>query len=436
MSTASKLRQWLDIDFPSQERLENLRYYKYAAVDKSYVSKYILRHYWNWAVELFPLWIAPNLITLIGLFFMLFNVGLVFIYDTSFTGEDTPSWIYLSFAVGLWLYSTFDNVDGKQARRTGTSSSLGEAFDHGCDALNTTYVAVLQIAALGLGHSTLTLVLFITTMVGFYLSTAEEYYTGVLYLGVVNGPTEGIVLTCMAFLWSWFYGVSSWHVPLDTVPSLSWLGNSLPAGTTGAEFFVWSTFFFFVVTHCTVVFHSMYTACRKKELNIGEAASQSILPMAVFAASQYYWAMSSYSIIMTDGHFFLFALANGTLFGLMASSIILAHLTRAPFPNLLVIVAPVIIMAVLVNAPAIIGIKLISARFELVLLWTELAAYVVIYGIWIILVIDGFCRYLGIKCLTIPKVKTMPTQQDARLDAEEQGVPSTTSSEPSQYRTF
>lgn len=41
-----------------------------------------------------------------------------------------------SFAAGIWLYSTFDNVDGKQARRTGTSSPLGELFDHGCDALN------------------------------------------------------------------------------------------------------------------------------------------------------------------------------------------------------------------------------------------------------------------------------------------------------------
>lgn len=31
---------------------------------------------------------------------------------------------------------TMDNADGKQARRTGTSSPMGELFDHGCDALN------------------------------------------------------------------------------------------------------------------------------------------------------------------------------------------------------------------------------------------------------------------------------------------------------------
>ena len=30
-----------------------------------------------------------------------------------------------------------DNMDGKQARRTGSSSPLGMLFDHGCDALTT-----------------------------------------------------------------------------------------------------------------------------------------------------------------------------------------------------------------------------------------------------------------------------------------------------------
>ena len=93
-----------------------------------------------------------------------------------------------------------------KARRTGTSSPLGELFDHGCDALNTTYASLLQAAALALGHTYLTVIIFITTMAGFDLSTAEEYYTDVLYLGYVNGPTEGIVLTCLAFCWSGFYG--------------------------------------------------------------------------------------------------------------------------------------------------------------------------------------------------------------------------------------
>jgi hypothetical protein len=37
--------------------------------------------------------------------------------------------------VGTEWYSLLDNLDGRQARRTGTSSPLGELFDHGCDCL-------------------------------------------------------------------------------------------------------------------------------------------------------------------------------------------------------------------------------------------------------------------------------------------------------------
>lgn len=49
-----------------------------------------------------------------------------------------PRWLFFTFAIGLFVYQSLDAIDGKQARRTGTSGPLGELFDHGCDALNTT----------------------------------------------------------------------------------------------------------------------------------------------------------------------------------------------------------------------------------------------------------------------------------------------------------
>lgn len=39
-------------------KLAPLRDYKYRAVDKSFISRYILSHYWNWAVNIIPLWMA------------------------------------------------------------------------------------------------------------------------------------------------------------------------------------------------------------------------------------------------------------------------------------------------------------------------------------------------------------------------------------------
>lgn len=39
-------------------------------------------------------------------------------------------------AIGLFVYQALDATDGKQARRTGSASPLGELFDHGCDSLS------------------------------------------------------------------------------------------------------------------------------------------------------------------------------------------------------------------------------------------------------------------------------------------------------------
>lgn len=41
-----------------EKQIDNLRLYKYAAVDKSPISRYILKHYWDFAITLFPRWIA------------------------------------------------------------------------------------------------------------------------------------------------------------------------------------------------------------------------------------------------------------------------------------------------------------------------------------------------------------------------------------------
>lgn len=38
--------------------------------------------------------------------------------------------------ITLFLYQLFDNIDGKQARRTKNATPLGMLFDHGLDSIN------------------------------------------------------------------------------------------------------------------------------------------------------------------------------------------------------------------------------------------------------------------------------------------------------------
>lgn len=55
-----------------------------------------------------------------------------------------PSWMYTFGGVTILMYANLDSLDGKQARRTGSSSPLGQLFDHGVDA----YVVHLMIAGI------------------------------------------------------------------------------------------------------------------------------------------------------------------------------------------------------------------------------------------------------------------------------------------------
>lgn len=161
--------------------------------------------------------------------------------------------VYISFAAGLWLYSTFDNVDGKQARRTGTSSPLGELFDHGCDALNTSFAALLQATALGMGHSMASVMLYSIAMAGFYLSTIEEYHTGTLYLGYINAPTEGVILSCIVFCISGYYGPGVWQTPVGSVLGhrASWLPEAV-ALLPLSHAILWWVGLLFLFTHVPV----------------------------------------------------------------------------------------------------------------------------------------------------------------------------------------
>lgn len=58
-SQSSWLRRWLGHEgMYGEERLCPLLSYRYQGIDKSFISRYILSHYWNWAVTLFPTWMA------------------------------------------------------------------------------------------------------------------------------------------------------------------------------------------------------------------------------------------------------------------------------------------------------------------------------------------------------------------------------------------
>lgn len=136
-------------------------------------------------------------------------------------------------------------------------------------------------------------------------------------------------------------------------------------------------------------------------------------PMAVYTLSIGAWLFSPYSTLMAENHLVLFCLTMSFVFGRMTTKIILAHLTRQPFPYWTVMLTPLVGGAVLGNLPRL-GFPAISAWMELWYLRGYLVFALVVYFRWAYLVIDSICSYLGINCLTIPYEKQIANKEKAK----------------------
>uniref|UniRef100_A0A8C4RAY1 Selenoprotein I n=1 Tax=Eptatretus burgeri TaxID=7764 RepID=A0A8C4RAY1_EPTBU len=183
-------------EYIRQEQLDGFDKYKYSAIDTNPLSVYVLHPFWNVVVKILPKWIAPNLLTLSGFLLLVLNYILLAYYDFDF---------FASYG-----------VDGKQARRTGSSSPLGELFDHGLDSWACLFFASTIYSIFGRGTTGVEVVtmhfLFWLVLLSFILSHWEKYNTGVLFLPWgydISQVTVSIVYFVTAVV-----GVESWYKPL------------------------------------------------------------------------------------------------------------------------------------------------------------------------------------------------------------------------------
>ncbi|RHZ31502.1 hypothetical protein DYB37_013190, partial [Aphanomyces astaci] len=156
-----------------------------------------LNHFWNAMVEFLPLWMAPNLVTLTGTIIVILTTVLLLAISPNMEGG-APGWAYVLSGVGLFVYQTLDAIDGKQARRTGSSSPLGQLFDHGCDALSALLNCLTACVAFSAGNSTYTFAGLSSVSVNFFAAQWDEYHTGTMscgngYYGVTEGQLTLIV---------------------------------------------------------------------------------------------------------------------------------------------------------------------------------------------------------------------------------------------------
>ncbi|GMH39591.1 hypothetical protein BSKO_07489 [Bryopsis sp. KO-2023] len=197
----------------SDAALQGLKEYTYKPGGYTWLDN-LHNPLWNYTTSKLPMWLAPNLITLSGLLGVVFAHMLTVIYLPDFEGR-APSWAYTLAGISVVIYANLDCIDGKQARRTGSSSPLGQLFDHGCDA----YVVHLLIgnimACAGHTCGPRTVIGCVTIMLPWALAQWEEYHTGhMLYGNGYWGVLEALYGTTFFHIVTGVFGPSLWSIKL------------------------------------------------------------------------------------------------------------------------------------------------------------------------------------------------------------------------------
>eukprot|EP01130_Rhizamoeba_saxonica_P011612 TRINITY_DN4826_c0_g1_i1.p1 TRINITY_DN4826_c0_g1~~TRINITY_DN4826_c0_g1_i1.p1 ORF type:complete len:342 (-),score=20.78 TRINITY_DN4826_c0_g1_i1:27-1052(-) len=163
-----------------------LNQYNYESTDHSFLYPY-LKPWMRKSASYLPLFLSPNVISLIGLCFSLMGPFI------AITGFVSTGWC----GVMILLNFYFDALDGQQGKRVGMyTCPTTEVFDHGCDCVSTFCVTVSVCYVFGLVEYIH--ILLPLTMITFWLAAWDVKHTGVMIFpfGPKN-PTEGNMLTAL-----------------------------------------------------------------------------------------------------------------------------------------------------------------------------------------------------------------------------------------------
>ncbi|ADM12548.1 sn-1,2-diacylglycerol ethanolamine phosphotransferase [Encephalitozoon intestinalis ATCC 50506] len=180
------------------DELSSLRKHRFIGTDNSILSKYVIHHYVKWSLEKIPATVAPNTLTLCGFIAMAISLGLTLIFDPYLCNP--PRLLSLVNFFLMFVYFTCDNLDGAQARKTGSGSPLGQLFDHGVDSCCALATSIALSSAFGFGLSQKFLIFTLAIMIEFYLAGIEEKFTGHFVLGKISGASEGIAFALISHL--------------------------------------------------------------------------------------------------------------------------------------------------------------------------------------------------------------------------------------------
>lgn len=379
--------------------IQNLKYYKYQSEDRSIVTKVFLKPFWNAFVHVFPKWMAPNLVTLSGLGFILVNLVVTLYYDPTLD-QAKPRFVYLANAIGLFLYQTFDGCDGVHARRTGQSSPLGELFDHSIDAINTTLSAYIFCSTLQMGYTYKMIYSQFAVLTNFYLSTWEEYNTHVLFLSEISGPVEGLLAIIFAYLMTAIFGPDLiWHTNLATFEIN---GQKYQFETADSVLVI---FTLGLIMNCysarrNVVDHYRRETNDLKLEYVIKDAMKGLFPYVIYV-------LTVVALVYVESAFigFPFILSIGSTVAFVVGRIIVNHLTKQDYPMYNISMFIPIVQLLMYYVFVSITTNYTKESIIVALSWLGCGLSLGIHALFMNEIIYEFTNYLDVYALTIKHPK-------------------------------
>lgn len=381
----------------SEHQLKRVAKHEYSVNNSTLIDPYLQR-WWCWVVKKLPLWIAPNTITVIGLIVNLFTT-LVLVYFSPQARSEVPSWSLHLNGLGLFVYQTLDAVDGKQARRTDSSSPLGELFDHGCDALSMSIVVTGASVALKLGQlPDWMMAATVGAAIMFYITHWVAYVTGTVKFGKID-VTEVQFLGILVFFISGAFGQRTF---LELAPIINvelrfvFLYGCLIAS----------------LIHIALELHNILQGGVGK--NGSSVADTSVLSPAVPMGITLY--LSYYNFTYSNVNVFarapcLFSFAFGIVLAKISILLLVASMSKSPVPMLdIVMLCPVF---------QCINIHLSSPMSEYRLLWFCMIFSTFNLTHYCHAVISEICEHLNISCFRITakqNVNEVSATKEVKLD--------------------
>mmetsp|Transcript_19618 Transcript_19618/g.36092 ORF Transcript_19618/g.36092 Transcript_19618/m.36092 type:complete len:367 (+) Transcript_19618:5101-6201(+) len=296
----------------TEEGYKSLLTHKYQTTGYSWFDTNVMNYFWEAFAKILPRWMAPNLVTLIGLVFMIAHYLVMLFYDTTFSLPIPPNVIYFS-TFGVFMYQTLDAVDGKHARAIGAASPLGMLMDHGCDALSSIFITLGLAQAAGLGLGSHLLLIYLGVQLMFFMATWEEYHTHVCRTQILNwGVTELQFLNMSIVLSTGLFGPG-------------WLRNQVLPGIDIVDVLVYSNVFMAGVMGIIMSYSVIATV--KSPLH----AVLRLLPIGMLQGLLLLFPIYT-KVYYT--HAPLLFITEGLLFATLACKLIIFSVTSHPFPIL------------------------------------------------------------------------------------------------------